>query len=275
MGEIEQRAAQLGWKPQEEFRGAPEKWVPASEYLERGERVLPIMKAHTKKLEGDLASLRAENQRLAGLFAASQESITELQTFHEQNLATQLAAQKRELAQKLALAREEGDTAAEVDIQTEIAALGREQAKPPAKKEPAPAAPLQQQVDPALAAWQADNLWFGTDARKTQRAIGIAQVIAADHPELQGEAFYAEVSRALAGGSAPGLSKVGGGRPSGEGGGGRGSGTGYDALPDDAKAACAQQAKKLVGEGRAFKDNASWQAYYAKIYFDSEAKRGA
>lgn len=274
MDEIETKAYGMGWRPKEEFRGAPENWVSAQEFVERGEKVLPIMKSHTRKLEADLARLTAENQRLASLFQASQESIAELHTFHEENLKEQLKRQKRELAERLAVAREEGDTVAEVDIQAEIAAIG--QKKPEPKPAPAaPAAPPQPQVDPDLAAWQHENPWFGTDARKTQRAIGIAQILSADEPDLKGAAFYAEVSRRMSGEHSPGVSKVGGGRPSGDGGHGGGSGTGYDSLPPEARRACDLQAKKLVGEGRAFKDTAAWRAYYAKVYFDSEAKRGA
>ena len=38
--------------------------------------------------------------------------------------------------------------------------------------------------------------------------------------------------------------------------------------PADAKDACDRQAKKLVGEGRAFKDMKSWQSYYANLYYE-------
>ena len=37
--ELEARARRQGWRPKEEYRGPEERWVPAQEFLERGERV--------------------------------------------------------------------------------------------------------------------------------------------------------------------------------------------------------------------------------------------
>lgn len=272
--QVEARAKELGWAPREEWRGPPEKWVDADAFVERGEQIHGIVKSHNRKLESTVSRLEAENRRLAALYGASQESITELQAFHEQNVRDKLAEQKRRLAAELAAAREDGDTVREVEVQTEIAALAQPTPAPAAKPAPVQPAPAQPQVDPAIAAWQAANPWFGTDSRKTQRAMGIANLIAADSPELSGEAFTAELNRRLAGDNTPTHSKVGGGRPSGEGGGGGGGGSkGFDSLPPDAQAACRQQGRKLVGEGRAFKDEASWQSYYAKQYFIQEDKQ--
>jgi hypothetical protein len=273
--DIEAQAREQGWVPQAEFRGPADQWRSAEEFLERGEKVLPIVKSQLRRTESELARLTAENRKLAGMFQASQESITELQAFHEQNLKERLAAQKRDLAAQLAAAREDGDVAGEVEIQTQIAALGREVvAEKPAVK-PAPEIPPQPQLDPAFVEWQKSNTWFGVDVRKTKEAMGIAQLIEADpaNEGLVGAAFFQRVSEELARRHQPGggASKVGSGRPSGEGGGGGGSGArAYDALPSDAKEACDSRIKKMVGEGRAFKTSADWQSYYAKIYFDKE-----
>lgn len=276
--DIEVRAREQGWVPQDEYRGNPKAWRTAEEFLERGETVLPIIKSQNRRLEADLARVQAENQRLAKLFGASQESIVELQAFHEQNLKDRLAQQKRELAAELAQAREDGDVHAEVDIQTRIAALGKEapEAKPAPQADPTPTPTPQ--VDPALQSWMQANPWFGTDARRTKEAMGVAQLLEADpaNEGLTGAAFYSRVSEELARRHTPGggYAKVGGGRPSGEGGGGGGGGgSGFDSLPPEAKEACRSRERKMVGEGRAFKDTASWQQYYAKVYFDAEAKQ--
>lgn len=271
MDNIEQEARGLGWVPQEEFRGDQSKWVDAEAFVQRGKDIMPILRQNNKKLQADIQRLAGENQRLAHMFTASQESIVELQAFHEDNLKARLAAQKRELAGQLAEAREAGDTMAEVEIQSQIAELNVA-----AKREPKQApreAPQQQapQPDPDMAEWLAANPWFNTDQRKTARAIGIAQVLRSDpdNDHLQGRAFYDRVVQEMQPQGSQ-HAKVGGGRPSGEGGQGRGNGKDYDSLPPEAKEACNKQAKKLVGEGRAFKDTASWNAYYAKIYFAKE-----
>lgn len=270
MDEVEQRARDMGWVPQDQFR-QKDKWVDAETFVRRGEEITPILKANNRKLEEQLAAARGEVQRLAQMFQASQESITELQTFHEQNLTTSLANQKKQLLAQLADAREEGDVVREVEIQDELAELRERPTKVEKKVAPqTPQQPAQPQVDPAIAEWQKQNTWFGVDPRRTQKAIGVANLISADMPELSGHEFTAELSRRLANDGMPTQSKVGGGRPSGQSGGMGGGGSGYDSLPPDARDACDRQAKKLVGEGRAFKDVASWQSYYAKIYFKGE-----
>lgn len=271
--DAEMQAREQGWVPLEEFRGPAEKWRTAEEFLERGEKVLPVVTSKLRRAEAEVARIAAENKKLAELFQASQESITELQAFHEQNLKERLAQQKRELTERLAAAREDGDVAAEVQIQTEIAALGREPEKT-AKPTTPPATPPAPQLDPAFVAWRDANPWFGVDMRKTKEAMGIAQLLEADpaNEGLAGKAFFDKVSEELARRHQPGggHSKVGSGRPSGEGGGGGGGARSYDALPADAKEACDSRIKKMVGEGRAFKTPAEWQTYYAKIYFEKE-----
>ena len=56
------RAVELGWRPlpadpdhptDKEYKGVPEKFVEAEEYIERGEKVLPIVQAHNKKLDAE------------------------------------------------------------------------------------------------------------------------------------------------------------------------------------------------------------------------------
>jgi len=275
--DVEQRARDMGWVPLEEFRSGPEKWVDAETFIAKGEQVLPIVRSQNRRLEQEVQRLRGENQHLAGMFKASQESISELQSFHEQNLKTQLEAQKRRLATELQEARDSGDTLREVEIQTEIAGL---------KDTPTPVTkPVQQtqqqptqqkpQIDPDFQAWMNDNPWYGVDQRKTAKAEGIAHMLRSDerNDHLQGRAFFDHVVKVMTEGQVPGGSsgKVGGGRPTGDGGGGGGGGSkSYDSLPPEAKEACIKQGKKLVGEGRAFKDQASWQKYYADLYYKGE-----
>lgn len=267
---VEERARAIGWVPPEEHRGHLEHPLTAEEFLERGETLMPILRANNRKLEEQQAKLLEDNKRLAELFAASQESITALQGLHEDSVRAAVDKAKKDLRRELIEARQEGDVEAELEIQERLDEL---KAPPPAAKPAPAAAPAQPQIDPELAAWQKENQWFGTDARKTNLAVGIAQQLRADpeYDHLKGRDFYDKVDEEMArrqGGSP--VPKVSGGRPSGEGGGGGTAGRGYASLPADAKAACDAQARKLVGEGRAFKDTATWQAYYAKEYYRGE-----
>ena len=46
----EDMARAIGWRPKEEWKGHPDKWLSAEEYLEKGNTLLPIMKADREKL---------------------------------------------------------------------------------------------------------------------------------------------------------------------------------------------------------------------------------
>ena len=68
---------------------------------------------------------------------------------------------------------------------------------------------------------------------------------------------------------APRSSKVGESRPSGSPMSG-GRGRSFADLPADARDACDRQGRKLVGEGRAFKDMNAWRSYYVNLYYQGE-----
>lgn len=275
--DTETRARSMGWTDKDSFRGDPEKWVDAETFVKRGEEFMPILRSNNKVLERRLQEQAAEMRKLQEQIAAGQESIQALTDFHAEATARAVAKAKTDLLAELKVAKRDGDVDREVEIGEALDEVRQQEADikaakaTKAAKPPAPA-PGQPQADPAFAGWMSDNPWFGVDTRKTNRAMGIAQELRGDeaYDTLQGREFYdkvVEVMEQRAGTRAPAPSKVnGGGRPSTTSG---SSGTGYDSLPAEAKAVCDRQASKLVGEGRAFKDQAAWRAHYAKIYFSS------
>lgn len=267
---VETEARTLGWRPQSEYTGDPEKWVDAETYVARGKEVMPILKANNRKLEERLSALDADNQRLRTLFQASQESIAAMQEVHTQSLAAARASERRRVMAELRDARESGDVETELQLTERLADLREEDReaknKPVADKPAAVAAPAANQLDPATAAWLSQHSWFGADQRKTLRFMGIMQQLRSD-PEndgLVGTAMYDKALEVMDGGTTPPTkvapTKVTTSAAPG--------GSSYADLPAEAKAACDRQSKKLVGEGRAFKDMQSWQAYYAKTFFE-------
>jgi len=269
----EQEARNLGWVPQEEFRGDPGKWVDAETFVERGHTIMPILKSNNKKLEEQLRSQAAELERMKGLFNASQESIQALQEVHAESTKKAVERARKELLAELKEARDEGDIEREHEINEELDEL-KQKAKDAAaapKKADAPATPPQQQVHPDFAPWVEANPWFGVDQRKTLRAMGIAQQLRADPDldHLQGKPFFDKILEVMNEGTTDNrTSKVGESRPSGGGsGGGKKS---FADLPAEAKEACDRQAKRLVGEGRAFKDMNAWRAHYVNLFYQGE-----
>ncbi len=115
---------------------------------------------------------------------------------------------------KLAAAREEGNIAAEIEAQKQIARLGYEEARLAEAKQMAEAAPKvekkieqmptfnqqtqpQQQVDPRAEAWGSENKWFGTDTAMTYTAFDIHNKLESEGYDPQSDEYYAEIDKRI------------------------------------------------------------------------------
>ena len=273
---VEARAREMGWRPQAEYRGDPEKWVDADTYVDRAETVLPIVKADRARLERQLNETRAELRQVREALEGSRESISALEEFYTEETKRQVANARRDLSARIRAARENDDVDTELELQGELTRLNaaEERAKESAADDKKKGAVTKDEPPPltdAYKAWAAENAWFNTDAKKARRAIVVAQDIVEDSPHLRGKPeFYEELDkRLIAEGVKEGRrrdSKVEGGGGD-DGGRPAGNGRSYEDLPADAKAACNKQAKALVGKDRKFKTEAEWRKYYADVFF--------
>ena len=48
---VESIARRWGWKPKEEFRGPPDRWTSAEDFVARGENELPILRERNRNLD--------------------------------------------------------------------------------------------------------------------------------------------------------------------------------------------------------------------------------
>lgn len=305
--EIEARARDWGWSPKDQWRGNPDGWLDAPEFVRRGEQVLPILQANYRKTETEVRQLRQQNQQIQQQLTAANESIKVLTDMSTEASRQSAKEKRRELLRAQAQARTDGDAEAEIELGEQIAditaVINREEAATVApaattKKPAGRGQPSQNNSggegdaggdegdndptqDPAYQAFVQANPWFGTDRRRTALAVAIGQEFRSDpaYNHLQGKAFFerivAEVNRTIAPPRSGG-SKVegdGGGR-GGNGGSGNGfsdpsTGKSFSDLPPEAKSAFERQAKLVVGEGRAFKTMDEWRKYYVTSYFNS------
>ena len=51
VNEVEEKARRMGWKPQDEYKGAPDRWTDAESFVKVGEERIPVMKENYRKLE--------------------------------------------------------------------------------------------------------------------------------------------------------------------------------------------------------------------------------
>ena len=270
--EVQERAEKMGWIPPTRFKGDPERFIDAEEYLERGETVLPIVKEHNRRLEAELAAVRQEATETAKALKAAQTAIAQIEERH--TVATQKAVEnaRAQVKAQLAAASEAGDYEGVAELTDQLTQL--KTAEVAAKAEPVqapPPAPAPFVPPPEMVEWNNENPWFGTDKRKTALALGIAQELREGGESSTGRRFFdlvkAEMEQTLGASAAPATSKVEGARngmgaPKGE-------AKGFDALPADAKAACDSDTRRFVGPGKQYKSVTEWRNRYAELYFEA------
>ncbi len=230
--EVEKLAAGMGWAPEDDWRGDPEKWVDAPTFIRTGPEIL---KKTLERQDGQLA----ETRKLLDDFKGFHNKVEE----RAYNRAmTDLKAEQRQ-------AVEDGDTAAFDGAQAKIDELG-EEAKPADTE-----TRTDQQTadnDPAFIAFKAANPWYGTDVEMTLYAEkDAAPIIGRTH---QGQQLYDAIGVEIRRKFPDKFTNTRRRRPAsveaaGSGGERRGNGQGYADLPADAKTACDRYIKEGMFAG--------------------------
>ena len=267
--EVQTQAEELGWIPPTRYKGDPEKFVDAEEFIKRGETVLPIVKKQNKELRGELDTLRRQSAEQAAALRAAQETLEQIELRHAVDKQKAVETARAELRQQLITASREGDHERIAEITDELAQL-------PAKAEvvaPVKRAAPQPVIDPELQAWVADNPWYNVDRRKTALALGIAEELRANGETVRGRAFYdlvaAEVEKTFQPARQERVSKVDTSINTNGSSGVRGRS--FESLPAEARAACDADARQFVGENKRYKTKDAWRKAYAELYFGMEA----
>lgn len=266
---VEARARELGWQPLDSFKGDPEKWVDAEEYVKRGEEMMPLLKATNRRLTSDLAETRTALTTLKEQLNASKEAIDALKEFNEERVKQEAEVRLAKLKADLVKAREDENVDEEVRIIKEIGKS--EEAPAPAKPNgsPQPNPENDYTRTQEWKDWVEANPWWGVDVRKSAMATAFAQELRTKDPSLNGRALLDRISEeveAFFSSSSRPPNRV----ESGGAGGGRPRGKTYDDLPAAAKEVCERQSTRLVGKDRAYATKQEWQADYAKKYFERE-----
>jgi hypothetical protein len=235
--ENEQRALRMGWRPKEEFKGDPEKWIDADSFVGRTERELPIALGTIRNLERRLIETESVIKDFAKYYEAKEQRAYE-------RAIKDLQKQQRE-------AVEVGDTAKFDSVQAEINQVLKE-----AKEHATASAKRDQQARPSadFEAWRGRNPWYGSDLDMTRIADEISRSVVAAYPELaNGPEIFAKYDEALKlrfGDKINGGNQrrkdpptVGSGSDDARGGQSGKGGKTYASLPADAKKACDQFVK--------------------------------
>ena len=213
---IESIASELGWVPQDQWRGEAEAWRPAADFIRAGRDI-------NRSLSRDLRSMREQMDRLGGVT----ESI----------VADRVAQRDAYWAEQQRLAVEKGDHKA-------VEKAVEERAKLKTEAPPAPAG-----LPPETAEWtERHKAWFGKDPLATSRAKQIAEMLAKDGVQIDEQ--LRQVERAIKKefpehfGSAPkppAATQTGGSRASG---GSRGP-KGYADMPPESQKLAQEYERRL------------------------------
>lgn len=272
---VEETAREMGWVPLEKFKGDESKWVDAQTYVERGEHVLPILRADRNRLRNELLTRDEEIGTLKQQLDATQKIVQGLEKSFSESLQRQLAAQRAELKAQLKEAVEDRDVDTELALRDQLDELtaAEKAAKEKAEKKPeTPEQPEDDHLSPDFKSWKKENSWFGGDSKedkkRTKAILRIAEDLRDEGDDSTGREFMdkcLEILEEQEGGSKH--SKVDGGSTRSGNGSSGGAGGGYASLPAEAKQACMNDAENFVGEGKMFKTDKEWKDYYAKIYY--------
>lgn len=188
--DIESRARANGWVPKEEFRGNPDQWRDAAEFVRRGEEELPILRERNKALAARLEqmernfsdrierldrmntlALQKQRETLEDSYrAAMREAVAngDVQRYDQLNrdLQVQLQNNNREIAEVIHAQRP-------AQVQN-----GAPQPVPGQPQQPNPAA----YADPAIQAWWSRNRWMESDRELAQVAAIYSSKMERENP---------------------------------------------------------------------------------------------
>jgi len=258
--ELEERARTMGWVPQEDFKGDPDKWTSAEDYVDKADHIMPIMRAQNKKYEEELKAKsigwkKTEEELIA--LKKTVESIVRVNTkVSEREYERAMETIRNE--QATAIENQDGEKFKELEAQKDTLVQNK-----PEKIEVVEDAPA---VNPEFTKWVEGNQWYNEDAELRNYSDYMASVVSRENPQLEGELLFDAVKNRVQATFPDKFENPNRKMPSDVDGGTNQGGSGglkaksYRDLPADAKAAC----DRFVAEGVMTREE------YAKDFFEEE-----
>ena len=153
---VEQKAAEQGWVPQDQWEGDPEQWRPAKEFLDRGELF--------KKIEDQNRTIKEFKRALE-----------DLKGHHAKTRDVEYKRALETLKAQKVQAIEEGDAQSVVKLDDQIDLVKEEQRKLATQaQEPSPS-----ELNPEFVNWVDRNKWYERDENMKIFADALGQKLAA------------------------------------------------------------------------------------------------
>lgn len=284
---VEETARSMGWRPKEQWKGEPDKFVDAEAFVRNGENFIPILRKRVSTAEERNQSLMGEVQGLKKTTQELQEALKTQAEYNAQIAKREAQLESRRLRAELIEARKEGDTTRELELEEQLEEHKEAIKAKPATTEKPTEAPAKAATDgvpdptqaPEFQQFLADNPWFQSDPVMRAASVALGTHLAQTDPEFRGltaarryEVIAEQIKERFGETEAAprkqnGKYDSGGGSPrEGRRSGNSGNGKSYNDLPADAKAACDTFSRTLVGPNKAYKTKEDWQKKYAEDY---------
>lgn len=230
--DYEAEARSQGWRPQEEWKGDPEQWKDAQQFVEDGKNILPLVQSKNRKLQEQLDKVSERVDQLM----ASNKKLNEM----SQKAIEREKAEKEQLREQLRAARKqavaEGDGEAFDEAERKLEQLE----EPPSQNTGGQLTAEQQE-------WLNHNSWYGKDDQLTAFADGMAERLNARG--YYGTAYFDKLTEEVKNAFPQKFEKKSAPTVEGEGKKEKASPTGrtYDDLPPEAKKACDEFVRDIPG----------------------------
>jgi len=163
-------AREMGWKPEAEWKGDPPKggFHSATEFLRRGEKILPIVRADAKKAKEEAAALRSEMEQMRNDHRDTIKRIERMSNVALEQQRLQITNQytaAKEAAVEVGdkVAYREADKAERESLKAIDDRLKENDADSGGKKDERKTAEMPREVKEVLDGWLAENTWFNSD----------------------------------------------------------------------------------------------------------------
>ena len=189
--DTEASARRMGWRPREEFRGNPERWKPAKEFLDTGFGTPEVLAERYKSLDDKYSDLSRTTRLTEQRLGEAVSTIGELTTMMRSSEKRAYERARRELTEERAKAVETGDTAAFNRLDAEMQELQRTAPAPVVER----AAPVPGAPPPEVQEFFVRNPWYQQDRELQIEADIVHKGLLGARPDLSMSQNLAEVER--------------------------------------------------------------------------------
>lgn len=163
----EARARRMGWRPETEYRGPSNAWLPADAFLEKVQNEVPVLRERNRYLDDRVQSQDRRQAEMQATINEQGEALREMLARTRNADQRTFEDKRNDIKRRMREATANADMAAFSAAETDLDTLDRqrqpaaqpatqERPKPVVQEQPAP----QLQVSSSIKQWVGDNPWF-------------------------------------------------------------------------------------------------------------------